>query len=263
MEEIISDEYPYIPLHGNLLGPKPTVTVITSTIGRPELRQCIESVRDQTYQVKHFVFVNGPKYRVDADKVLKDFPGVAAVYLPEETGTFCGQGPSCASVFSSAPLLTNSDWVFYLNDDDFYEPNHIESIMTMVMVHCLKWAYSLRRFVTKSGDVICDDDWSSLGHFPIEGTNQYLVDNSCFAVSRDLAIKYGLAWTIMPFFGDRCFLMALKDSGEKSGCTGLSTVNYRTGTGSAPDSPKLYLELSQNMKNKYTDGFPWRGPRIF
>lgn len=265
MEEIQSDDYPYIPLHGNIFGKKPTVTVITSTIGRPELRQCIESVRSQTYNVKHMVFVNGPKYHNSSKAILKYFPDIHCVYLPEETGAFNGSNPTCASVFAAAPLLTNSDWVFFLNDDDFYDSNHIESIMNMVIINDLKWAYSLRKFVTKAGELICDDNWSSLGHWPIHNTVQYVVDNSCFAVSRELAIRYGLAWTAYPILGDRYFLMALKESGEKAGCTGLSTVNYRIGTGSAPDEPEAYLKCAEIARSSISngEGFPWRKQNIF
>lgn len=265
MDEIQSDDYPYIPLHGNIFGKKPTVTVITSTIGRPELRKCIQSVRSQTYQANHVVYVNGKKYFEDAGDILYDYPNVNAVFLNEETGAFNGSNPTCASVFAAAPLLTNSDWIFFLNDDDFYDSNHIESIMNMVIRNDLKWAYSLRKFVTKTGEPICDDNWSSLGHWPIHNTVQYVVDNSCFAVSRDLAIRYGLAWTAYPILGDRCFLMALKESGEKAGCTGLSTVNYRIGTGSAPDEPEAYLRCAEIAKSsiRIGDGFPWRKQNIF
>lgn len=240
-----------------------TVTVITSTIGRPELKKCIESVRDQTYPVNHMVFVNGPKYRWNALQVLQDFPHVKANYLHEETGDYNGSGPTCASVLATAPHLTNSDWVFFLNDDDFYDPNHVESVMNLVNGHDLKWAYSLRRIVTKSGDPICDDDWCSLGHWPIVGTDQYLVDNSCYAVSRPLAQKHGLAWTAFPMIGDRCFLMALKESGERYGCTGLSTVNYRIGTGSAADDPDMYLGLAKSIRLEIKEPFPWRKPSVF
>jgi len=238
------------------------ITVVTSSIGRPELRQCIESVRSQTIKVKHSVYVNGPKYHEKAREVLKDFEEVQAIYLPEETGDY-GFGYSMAGVFAAAPFLTNSDWVFFLNDDDFYDPNHIESVMRLVEENDLKWAYSLRRIVDINGSTICDDDWCSLGHWPIRGTDEYLVDNSCYAVSRKLAQKLALAWTTLPIVADRCFLMALKESGENSGCTGLSTVNYRIGTGTATDDPEIYLKCAENIRSELTEPFPWRKQNVW
>jgi glycosyltransferase involved in cell wall biosynthesis len=240
-----------------------TVTVITSSIGRPELRQCIESVRAQTYPVRHAVYVNGPAFHEPARAVLMDYPEIQAVYLPEDTGNYNGSGPGCAGVFAAAPFLTRSDWVFFLNDDDFYDPDHVESVMAFAKSNDLKWAYSLRRFVGKDGAPVCDDNWCSLGYWPIYGTNEYVVDNSCYAMQRCLAERYALAWTVSPLIGDRCMLMALKESGARSGCTGRSTVNYRIGTGSAPDEPEKYHQAAARMRAEFPNGFPWRAPRVF
>ena len=239
------------------------MTVITSSIGRPELRRCIESVWTQSYPVKHFVYVNGPKYHESARAILQDFPDIHAIYLPEETGDYNGSGYGCGDVFAAAPFFTNSDWVFFLNDDDFYDPGHVESVMDLVAANDLKWAYSLRRFVDITGQPICDDDWCSLGHLTLPNMVPQIVDNSCFAVSRPLAEKYGRAWTAMPTIGDRCFFMALKDSGARSGCTGLSTVNYRAGTGTAPNDPALYLACAARMRSEMPGGFPWRKAQVF
>ncbi len=239
-----------------------TVSVITSSIGRKELRQCVESVKAQTYPCKHYVFVNGPKFHESARETLKDYPEVHAFYLPEETGD-CGLGPSMAGVFGAAPFLTNADWIFYLNDDDFYDECHVSRIMAHTKANGLKWAYSLRKFVTIDGEFICNDDWCSLGYWSSLGQpNQYVVDNSCFAVSRELATKYALAWSALPFVGDRCFLAALKSSGAKYGSFGLYTTNYRIGTGSADGDPKLYLEAAAAAQKACPWGFPWARPWV-
>jgi glycosyltransferase involved in cell wall biosynthesis len=238
------------------------ITVITSTIGRPELRQCIESVRAQTIEADHFVFVNGPKYHESARKILDEFPGVHAIYLPEETGDY-GMGGSMADVFAAAPFLTRSEWIAYLDDDNFYDPGHLESLLNFATTHGLKWAYSLRRFTDKEGKPICDDDWSSLGHWPPIMGGPNLVDNSCYFVSRALARRVALAWTAAPYYADRCYFMALKESGTKSGCTGLSSVNYRTGSGSCQDSPSMLLRSLELAKAAFPGGFPWRTPSVF
>lgn len=248
-----------------------TVTVITSTIGRPELRQCIESVRRQTHpNIRHHVYVNGPRWHESARQVLKDFPDVHAVYLPEETGDY-GYGTrenpkgSMADVFAAAPFLTRSDWVFFLDDDNWYEPDHVESVMRLAREHDLAWAYTLRRLVGRDGTYLCDDDWCSLGHWPVYGNSDaFLVDNSCFAISRRLAQRVALAWTALPVIADRCVLMALKESGARSGCTGRATVNYRIGLGSAPEEPELYRQIAQRVAREAPEGgYPWRNPAVF
>lgn len=239
------------------------IVVITSTIGRPELRRCIGSVEAQTYGVDHYVFVNGSRFHDAARATITAYPDVRAFYLPEETGDY-GMGGSMADVFAAAPFLTRADWVFYLDDDNWYEPNHVESVMTLAREHDLKWAYSLRRFVSKDGQAICDDDWSSLGHSACNGVGpQFLVDNSCYAVSRRLAQKMALAWTATPFFADRAYFLALKESGERAGCTGLSTVNYRIGTGTAKFTAEQLLASHASARTQYPEGFPWRKPQVF
>jgi glycosyltransferase involved in cell wall biosynthesis len=237
-------------------------TVITSSIGRPELKQCIESVRAQSVKVRHLVFVNGEKYHESARSILKDYPEVSAFYLPEETGDY-GMGGSMADVFAAGPFLTRSDWILFLDDDNFFKPDHVETLLTFAEQNNLAWAYSLRCLVDKSGAYICDDDWCSLGRWPIEGTTEHLVDNSCYLIRRNLACRMALAWTAAPFIADRCFCLSLMESGEKYGCTGLSTINYRIGTGTAQDSREYYLTLAESIKLRYPNGFPWRKPSVF
>ncbi len=241
---------------------RPRVAVVTSSIGRPELHDCIASVRAQTYEATHFVYVNGPKYHANARQVLERFPDVHALYLPEETGDY-GTGFSMADVFAASAFLTTADFIFFLNDDDSYDPEHIESVMKLIQANDLQWAYSLRRFVDLKGRAIVDDDWCSLGHFPIIGTQEYLVDNSCYAVSRKLAQRLALAWTALPVIADRCFLAALKATNARSGCTGLSTVNYRVGTGTADADPDTYLKCAVKAQELYPTGFPWRKKAVF
>lgn len=238
------------------------ISVITSTIGRSELRQAIESVKSQTLKAKHIVFVNGPRYHDATRGILQDYPEIDAFYLSEETGDY-GAGGSMADVFAAAPFLVRSEWVLFLDDDNFFDSNHIESLFTFVKRNNLKWAYSLRRFVDKTGTPICDDDWRSLGHAPVFMTNSNLIDNSCYFVHRSLATKYAWVWTMLPIVADRCFCAALMQSGTRSGCTGLSTVNYRIGTGTAQEPITQYQESAKQLRARYPEGYPWRTPRLF
>lgn len=168
-----------------------------------------------------------------------------------------------ADVFAGGPFLTRSEWIFYLNDDDFYDHDHVESILSHAKRHSLDWCYSLRKYVTVDGEFICDDDWNSLGDWPcLAESGEYLVDNSCYAVKRSLATTLGQAWLLQPMVGDRCFLAALKKTGAPFGSTGRSTVNYRIGTGTAHADPESYLRCAYIAGKLFPDGFPWRTPSI-
>ena len=63
-----------------------TVAVVTSTIGRPELALAIESVQNQTYPCKHYVFVDGNIFWDKAKSILEQFPDVIPICLPMNTG---------------------------------------------------------------------------------------------------------------------------------------------------------------------------------
>jgi hypothetical protein len=132
--------------------------------------------------------------------------------------------------------------------------------------HSLDWAYSLRKFVDINDNVICEDNWNSLGAWPPlqqpEGGLQF-VDNSCFAVKRTLAAKFAMAWSAMPMIGDRCFFAALKASGAKYGTSGLYTTNYRIGTGTADGRAELYLESDKAAREAFPQGFPWARAQVF
>jgi glycosyltransferase involved in cell wall biosynthesis len=49
------------------------VAVVTPTIGSKFLKQCIESVENQTYQdICHYIFIDGSEYNEKVKKILKD-----------------------------------------------------------------------------------------------------------------------------------------------------------------------------------------------
>ncbi len=63
-----------------------TVAVITATIGRDELERTIESIKNQSYPCKHYIFVDGEDFRYKAKTILDKYPDVIPIYLPMNTG---------------------------------------------------------------------------------------------------------------------------------------------------------------------------------
>ena len=213
---------------------------------------------------EHFVFVNGREFEKSAREILKEFPFVHAFYLPFGTGNY-GLGCSMADVFAASPYLTPSKWIAYLDDDNTFDCNHLESLQTMSDKNNLDWAYSLRRFIDKDGNHLCDDNWDSLGHFPCAFSDvEHIVDNSCYFVKREFAKKAALAWTALPYCADRCFFTALDHLNLRAGCTGISTVSYRVGGGVKmdPHDPKCDM-LTRAVLEKFHGGFPWRREHVF
>jgi len=237
-----------------------SVAVVTSTLGRSTLCKAIESVRSQSYEgkVRHYVFAHGWDYHVKVDILLEDYPYVAGVYLPNNNG---GDGFGMAPVFAMAPYVVNEDVIFYLDDDNWYEPDHIESLVSMIEEHNLSWAYSLRKIVDNEGNFICDDNCESLGI--IRNSNQqHLVDNSCYVVRTDVARRHSHAWYV-PIVSDRSFQSELMRAGLSAGTTGKHSVNYRLSKdGSGGMTAEKFIGNNEWMKQNRPD-FSWTQKSIF
>jgi glycosyltransferase involved in cell wall biosynthesis len=236
-----------------------SVAVVTSSIGRATLRKTIESVRNQTYKgARHYVFAHGWDCHVKVDILLEDYPYVDGVYLPNNNG---GGGLAMAPVFALAPYVVNEDVVFYLDDDNWYEPDHIESLVSLIEEHNLSWAYSLRKIVDDEGNFICEDNCESLGVIR-NSSQQYLVDNSCYAVRTDVARRHSHAWYI-PVVSDRNFQAALMQAKHRTGTTGKHSVNYRISKdGSGGMTAEKFINNNEYMKHNRPD-FSWAQKQIF
>jgi glycosyltransferase involved in cell wall biosynthesis len=197
-----------------------SVAVVTSTQGRSTITKAIQSVKDQTRKATHYVFIHGAQY---SDKTIPHLADdTVAVHLPRANG---GGGYGMAPVFALAPFAITEDVICYLDDDNWYEPDHIESVVEMIEKHDIGWAYSLRKIVDNEGEFICEDNCESLGCIP-NSDNQYLVDNSCYAVRTDVARRHSHAWYV-PIISDRSFQLELMRAKLKAGTTGKHSVNYR------------------------------------
>jgi glycosyltransferase involved in cell wall biosynthesis len=233
-----------------------SVAVVTSTQGRDTLTRCIESVHNQTYKATHYVFAHGKEYSNKVQSLVSD--DTVAVYLPCANG---GGGLAMAPVFAASPYLVNEDVIFYLDDDNFYDPDHIESLVTLIEQHDLGWAYSLRKIVDNSGNYLFDDNCESLGCQP-NASGHYLVDNSCYAVRADVARKHSHAWYV-PVVSDRSFQASLMQAKVRCGTNGKHSVSYRLShDGSGGMSKEAFIDNNNFMRSKFTD-FPWTKRQIF
>lgn len=240
------------------------VAVVTSTIGRRHLVQCIESVLAQTRKAHHYIFVHGKKYNYKGQEVpidvtsLKDYP-VTVVELPFNNGD---NGFGMAPVYAAAPYIVREEVICYLDDDNFYDSDHIETNVGFMQENGLDWAYALRRIVDKDGTYVCDDLTESLGVYANCHATR-LVDNSCFIVKTKTAQRYCYGW-MQPIISDRGFLLELMTHGLKCGGAGKTTVNYRISEdGSNPDGARYFLHWNRIQKHKYQDVYPWMKETVF
>lgn len=222
-----------------------TVAVITSTIGRAELERAIQSVKAQTYPCKHYIFVDGEKYHENAREILQHYPELIVTYLPMNTGA---GGWTNSSINAIAPFLVKEDVICYLDDDNWYEPNHIEACVSTLEQTNAPYAYALRNLYTVKGEFICQDIVESIGFYPnrieyplhirvnispekyvdMPGMGRgktYHIDTNCYAMTRDTALEVSRSW-YSGIHNDTHIFMKLCELNLTGVCTKQFSVNY-------------------------------------
>lgn len=222
---------------------KPSVAVVTATTGRRELQQTIDSVAAQTYPCAHYIFVDGvtlsPDIRVPAN--------AKVCALPFKTGA---NGYKNAAIVAASAFLVQEDAISWLDDDNWFEPDHIESLVEAKKN--VPYAYSLRQIRKPDGSFVINDDFESIGHFG------NFIDLNCYLMDRGTAIKIAPFWyksTGDQMVGDKYVYSVLKQSKLESNGTGLYTLNYRL-TASRDYTPHFFFGSIQ-ARAKFPDGFPW------
>lgn len=238
---------------------EPSVCVITPTIGEKNLVQAIESVKKQTYRnIEHLIVVDGPEFLEQARKYVPYTVQLAV--NPQNTG---GGGFYGHRIFAAYPHLVNQDYIAFLDADNWWEPNHIASLVEIIERLRLDWAYSLRK-VYVNDDYLADDCCESIGRWPIffspDDNPQHLVDTSSYMFKREFLIQVCQHWH-SGWGGDRRFFHIITKlmGHENYDTTGLHTLNYRL-----PDMQKAYggdMEFFERgneiVKQKYGGIYPW------
>lgn len=234
---------------------KPMVTVITPTTGAPYLRQAIESVKNQTYDnIQHLIVVDGqPKGRV----IAREYPHIDLIDLPYPTGLDRFNGHR---IYGASVYLAKGDLVCFLDEDNYFDPNHIESLVK-VMEKPNDWAFSLRKIVDKDNNYVCNDDCESLGKWE-SCIGDFFVDVGCFFLPKLLAIQLSPIWYRkarepgVPEV-DRMLTHVLRNNNLKFDTNGEYTLNYRTGNTQLSVQSEFFLKGNEAMSKKYNGDLPW------
>ena len=224
------------------------IMVITPTTGKDTLEQAVQSVANQTVKTEHLIVEDG----IEAD-VLLDLsltPNARIMTLPENVG---GGGWYGHRVYAAMPLMVNADYILFLDEDNWFEPNHVETMIAKIKSKDLMWSYSLRKIINERDEYVFDDDCEALGRYPTfyDPTINF-VDTNCYCFRRDYLV--GVAHHFYGQWGaDRVLYKAVAKALPSFGCTGEATVNYR-----APERlMKMFEEGNALMKKAYVN-LPWR-----
>jgi hypothetical protein len=196
------------------------VTVIIPSTGTPDLARAVESVRRQTVPCAFLVVCDGPEHK---DRVLDICP--EAVVLPWNIG---GGLPGTRllghPMYAAMPFLCKTEYVAFLDEDNWYDSDHIERLLCACDEEKRPWAFSLRK-IWVDGAFYCVDLCESLGNLrKCFDRDEHLVDTSCFLVRRDVAMTIGSSW--MHPHADRPVTAYLMQAFPNPGCSLRATMNY-------------------------------------
>lgn len=237
------------------------VAVVTPTIATEHLQKCLESVRDQTYQdITHYVFVDGGGHEDMVRKIITKSSNAhktRCVILDENIG----KGWYGHRVYSACSFLVNADIICYLDEDNWYEPNHVEELVNVIN-DGNDWAYSLRKIYDKKGEYLCEDNCESLGKWPVYFNDQvFHIDTSSFAVKRDVATRIGHAW-YGQWGADRQFFHTIKQHFPKYDCSRQHTLCYRLDGNPNSVTKDFFDQGNSTTTQKYNGKYPWKEERL-
>jgi glycosyltransferase involved in cell wall biosynthesis len=245
----------------NIVTKPKAVTVITPTIGSPKLLDAVESIKAQTYKhINHLIVIDGPEYAstvygiLPLDRNRRDDKNINDVIAPYNTGSdgFYGH-----RIYAAYPHLVNSDYIFFLDEDNWYAPDHVESLVKVLEQN--DFAYSLRQIYDENKNYLCDDNCESLGKWPIYFTHgneeSFLIDTSSFAFRREFLIKVSQFWH-HGWGGDRNFFYNVKDH-CKWDTNGKHSLCYRLDGNPNSVTANFFEKGNKSMSVIYGDKFPW------
>ena len=215
------------------------VAIIMATVVRPSLAQAIRSIYAQRFGGRVQILVGIDRWegeRAVVEALLAECPAHMAVTLLDlGYSTSQRHGGIYPSHFGGAlktilSFAANSRYVTYLDDDNWYAPEHLATMRSAVEGKA--WAFALRHFVeSDSGDLLCPDTWESMG--PGRGVYAQaqggFVDTNCYCIDTQQCADVFPEWAMTRFAGgtggDRQILQRLRN--RPWGTNGAHTVYYR------------------------------------
>ena len=231
-----------------------TAAVVTVTNGkRPwELSNCIASVKAQTYPVVHYIVCDeGFNQYAELRRL---YPELRICYWDGKIG---GNGYAGQRWLAAAPQLITEDVTFFCNDDDWYSPDHVKSIMDKID-EGYDWAYSLRSVHDKEGNFLFDDNCEALGelHDTWNIPGHRFVDWCMWGMKTEYLKQLAILLNRPDPTVDRQFYQAATRIVPKFAATGKHTFHFRMG-GSCGVQPEFFIEGNKRILEKFDGKLPW------
>jgi glycosyltransferase involved in cell wall biosynthesis len=233
-----------------------SVVVITPTIGSDKLADAIASVQNQTYgNVQHLLVLDGYQYLHKAPQVDRD--NLKMIMLPWNTGKTGGDFYG-HRIYAGIPHLVNAEYVFFLDEDNWYEPDHVASLVE-VLDRGNDFAYSLRKIFNPDKSYVADDNCEALGKWPIYFTHhdpQYLIDTSSFAFKREFLQKTCHLWH-SGWGGDRRYFYSILAGNPNWDTNYKHTLCYRLDGNPGSVNADFFIRGNAEQLKHYNGELPW------
>lgn len=241
-----------------------SVIVVIPTTGSKDLKRCIDSVMNQTYEKVDFCVVcDGPEYFNNVLQVVNQYdpkdPRINILILPFNTGknNFYGH-----RIFAASGYLFDHDYICYLDQDNWYDSSHVSDLVGAIEYNGLDWAFTHRKIYNASGEYVCEDNCESLGKWPVwNDPNLTFIDTSGYMIKMEIIQRISGAW-FQKWGGDRFFFRVLAPNFPNFDSTGKHTVNYQLGGNPGSVKEEFFLQGNAVMQQRYPDGFPWAQKRL-
>jgi glycosyltransferase involved in cell wall biosynthesis len=236
-----------------------TAAVIIPTTGRESVEAARESIYDQSFKrCDPIIVCDGPKSHDNLFARDEDYP--VSFDLPYNTGANYWNGHR---IYAAIPFLLPHDYIFYLDDDNTYEPDHVASCIDLCESKGLDWCFSFRNIYEKD-TFICRDECESIGKWPVWYNNAFVhVDTSCYCLKRQVACEIAPLWNrplmidgkpnVSP---DVVIANHLVNRYTKFDTTGKFTVNYRLGSELCPKK-EFFLQGNEEIRKQHGGKLPW------
>lgn len=223
-------------------------------------------MQEQTYaMVEHLLVIDGPEWNERVDAILatlEETRGLKIIRLPHPTGKNTWNGHR---IYGGMPSIAMTDFVCWLDEDNWFDPEHVESLVETAKANNAAWSFALRNIVDTAGQFITRDDCESLGnlHPTCLAENDFHIDTSCYLLRTDIAIQLAGVWNRKGRPGDgqldpdRLLCRVLMEHFPQALGTRKYTVHYTVG--STPNSVKVdfFERGNATMHARYPDGLPW------
>lgn len=243
------------------------VAVIIPTVLRPHLRRALESVYAQDLNGRIQVLIGIDK-ALGSRELLNELILTAPAHVhvtvldPGYSTSIrhggmhnCFYGGSLRTVLS---YLANSQYVAYLDDDDWFAPDHLSSMLAAVKGN--DWAYSLRWYGHPyQPQGLCIDAWESVG--PGKGVYNEksggFVAPSCLMLDKISCAMLLSLWSVSPFASGDGEDRLIFDALTKSDLRGNGTNKATSFCTLDPNDGNHRMRLAWMAEQGALDGVDW------